>query len=132
VCALAATSEVRRKNRSLRAKEIGNSRKDCVHYSHYFVSRSFVWESIVPKGFIGGKAIPAAPALFLIAMSNDAKAASIKSTSLETIAALTNDDGEEATDISGVSCLSRAEKHVCLVIDDQGRLAQLRRSKVRT
>jgi hypothetical protein len=51
--------------------------------------------------------------------------ASIKSFDFEIAAILTDDDGNEATNISGVSCLApEGSKHVCLVIDDQGRLAQ--------
>ena len=63
----------------------------------------------------------------LLALSTPcvAHAASIKSAAMEVDAPLTDDDGNEATDISGVSCLPpNGEKHICLVIDDQGRLAQ--------
>lgn len=52
-------------------------------------------------------------------------ASTITSSELETVVALTDDDEQEATNISGVSCLAPdGSKHVCLVIDDQGRLAQ--------
>jgi hypothetical protein len=64
-------------------------------------------------------------ALLTMAMPDHARAASIQSFDFEIVAALTDDDGDEATDISGVSCLPPdGGKHVCLVIDDQGRLAQ--------
>jgi hypothetical protein len=49
----------------------------------------------------------------------------VKSDAMQTAPALTDDDGKTATDISGISCLPPAGgKFVCLVIDDQGRLAQ--------
>ena len=61
----------------------------------------------------------------LLAMAMPCTAASVKSAGMEIAAPLTDDDAEEATNISGISCLTPAGgKHVCLVLDDQGRLAQ--------
>jgi Protein of unknown function (DUF3616) len=54
-----------------------------------------------------------------------ARAASIKSSAVEIGSPLTDDDGQPSGDISGVSCLQpQGAKRICLVIDDQGRLAQ--------
>src|SRR5580693_1407000 len=54
-----------------------------------------------------------------------ARAASIKSSAVEIASPLTDDDGQPSGDISGVSCLQpQGAKRICLVIDDQGRLAQ--------
>ncbi|MET4358328.1 hypothetical protein ABIC08_008305 [Bradyrhizobium sp. RT9b] len=53
------------------------------------------------------------------------QAASIKSSNVAVAAPLTDDEGTPSTDISGISCLApQAEKRTCVVIDDQGRLAQ--------
>jgi len=53
------------------------------------------------------------------------QAASIKSSNVAVAAPLTDDEGNPSTDISGISCLApQAEKRTCVVIDDQGRLAQ--------
>ncbi len=54
-----------------------------------------------------------------------APGASIKFSDFTIASPLTDDDGAVATNISGVSCLPPASgKYVCLVIDDEGRLAQ--------
>jgi Protein of unknown function (DUF3616) len=54
-----------------------------------------------------------------------ARAASIKSSAVEIASPLTDDKGQPSNDISGVSCLEpQGATRICLVIDDQGRLAQ--------
>jgi hypothetical protein len=53
------------------------------------------------------------------------RATSMKSSVMEIVAPLTDDDGQQSNDISGANCLEpQGDKRVCLVIDDQGRLAQ--------
>ncbi|APG12027.1 hypothetical protein BKD09_27190 [Bradyrhizobium japonicum] len=52
-------------------------------------------------------------------------AGSVKWSKMDIASPLTDDDGQRSTDISGISCLPASDgKRVCLVIDDQGRLAQ--------
>jgi hypothetical protein len=66
-------------------------------------------------------------ALAVIALTTPCamRAASIKSSSVGVAAPLTDDKGKQSNDISGISCLEpQGEKRICVVIDDQGRLAQ--------
>ncbi|MGY3591501.1 hypothetical protein ACVIGB_008920 [Bradyrhizobium sp. USDA 4341] len=66
----------------------------------------------------------AVTALHLTALPRLAAAATVKWSEMDVISPLTDDDGESATNISGVNCIASAGKLVCLVIDDEGRLAQ--------
>jgi hypothetical protein len=61
----------------------------------------------------------------LIATLSELHAGSIVSSAFIVNRPLTADDGSESTDISGLACLpTRINRRVCLVIDDQGTLAQ--------
>jgi hypothetical protein len=52
-------------------------------------------------------------------------AGAVKRDAINVVSPLTDDDGVASTNVSGISCLPPAGgKHVCLAIDDQGRLAQ--------
>ncbi|WP_456720542.1 DUF3616 domain-containing protein [Bradyrhizobium sp. USDA 4350] len=63
-------------------------------------------------------------ALYLTALPRLAGAATVKWSEIDIASPLTDDDGETATNISGVNCIASASRLACLVIDDQGRLAQ--------
>jgi hypothetical protein len=75
---------------------------------------------IVPQG-----ALLIACVCLAIAIPAQARADAISSSGLEVAPALTDDDGQEATNVSGISCQpADGGSNICLVIDDQGRLAQ--------
>jgi len=57
--------------------------------------------------------------------ANASSAGSLSSTEMKVKPPLTSDDGEKSVNISGVSCMPPAGgRRTCLVIDDEGRLAQ--------
>ncbi|MBP2428963.1 MULTISPECIES: DUF3616 domain-containing protein [Bradyrhizobium] len=54
------------------------------------------------------------------------RATSVRSSALQVAVPLTDDKGKPSNDISGISCLEpQGGKRTCVVIDDQGRLAQV-------
>jgi hypothetical protein len=65
-------------------------------------------------------------ALAVIAAASDASfAGSLSSTEVRVKPALTSDDGDKSVNISGINCMPPADgRRICLVIDDEGRLAQ--------
>jgi len=60
-----------------------------------------------------------------VLMPDPLLAGAVRSNAIEVASPLTADDGTEAVNISGVSCLPLVDgKYVCLAIDDEGRRAQ--------
>jgi len=61
----------------------------------------------------------------IVFASNAAFAGSLWSTEVKVKPSLTSDDGDKSVNISGISCMPPADgRRTCLVIDDEGRLAQ--------
>jgi hypothetical protein len=103
-------------------KYIVYSRQDCVHTQAFILTFGFC-EIIVRKNIQGD--VFGVLALLALAIPCAVRATSIKSSVMEIVAPLTDDDGQQSDDISGVNCLDpQGDKRVCLVVDDQGRLAQ--------
>jgi hypothetical protein len=64
-------------------------------------------------------------AMLASAVSTAVLAKDLAFTDLRAKPALTSDDGEKATNISGIACMPASDgARTCLVIDDEGRLAQ--------
>src|SRR6266404_478383 len=83
------------------------------------------WRVMFPQIFMPQRISLLPVALAATLASTSSLAQTTRYSPIEIEAPLTADDGTESINISGVSCLPPVDgKYACLVIDDEGRMAQ--------